>query len=156
MAPRESRLQTRERAATHLAEGVLPQLDKFVSEEAFEQVCQEWLVDRLDAAEAGRWWGSIRRREEGELRSRVYEADTVAVGGDRRVLALGSCKWPNSGNQGHEHDAAELDKLEVIRRELGAPEADLFFFDRTGFSARLRELAAKRDDVHLVLARDLG
>lgn len=156
VAPRASRLQTRDRAAAYLAEGVIPRLDKFVSEDAFERVCQEWLVDRLDAAEAGRWWGSIRRQEEGRPRSRVYEADAVAVGADGRVLALGSCKWPDGRNEKHEHDAAELDKLELVRRELDAPAADLYFFDRTGFSARLRELAAERDDIHLVLARDLG
>lgn len=156
VAPRESRLQTRDRAAAYLAEGVMPQLDKFVSEDAFERVCQAWLVDRLEAAEAGRWWGSIRRQEEGKQRTRAYEADAVAVGGDGRVRALGSCKWPDARNEKHEHDAAELDKLEVVRSELDAPEADLYFFDRTGFSPRLRELAAERDDIHLVLARDLG
>lgn len=155
VAPRESRLHSREQARLHLEQVVAPQLDKFVSEDAFERICQEWLRERLDdAVEAGRWWGPIRGREEGKLRSRAYEADAVAVGANGEILALGSCKWPTG--DGHEHSAAELDKLERIRAELDAPEAHLFFFDRSRFSPRLRELAAKRDDVELVLPSELA
>jgi AAA+ ATPase superfamily predicted ATPase len=157
VAPRESRLQTREDAGRYLDESVLPELDKFVSEDAFERVCQDWLLRRLDAAaQTGRWWGSIRRREDGKLRSRPYEADVVAVDSQGTVLALGSCKWPAATTTGHEHGAGELAKLETIRSELEAPEADLYFFDRLAFSPRLRELEAEREDVHLVLADQLG
>jgi uncharacterized protein len=157
VAPRESRLQTRADADRYLEDAVMPQLDKFVSEDAFERVCQDWLLRHLDrATEAGRWWGGIRRREEGKLRSRQYESDAVAVDEHGTVLALGSCKWPDPANAGHEHPAGELDKLETIRAELDAPEAHLYFFDRVGFSPRLRELEAERDDVHLVLAADLA
>lgn len=157
VAPRESRLQSREAADRYLQEAVLPQLDKFVSEEAFEQVCQDWLLRRLDAAaRVGRWWGSIRRREGGALRSRQYEADVAAVDENGAVVALGSCKWPGAGTRDHVHDAGELDKLETIRSELGAGDAQLYFFDRVAFSPRLRELADERDDVHLVLAGQLG
>ncbi|HEX5526386.1 MAG TPA: hypothetical protein VFX44_04190 [Solirubrobacterales bacterium] len=70
-------------------------------------------------------------------------------------MALGSCKWPESGNERHQHEAGELDKLETIREELGAPGAKLYLFDRTGFSPRLRKLASEREDVHLVLAGEL-
>jgi hypothetical protein len=80
----------------------------------------------------------------------------VAVDGDGAVLALGSCKWPQGQNTDHEHGTVELDKLETIRDELGAPEADLYFFDRVGFSTRLHELAGERDDVHLVPVAELG
>ncbi|HMI82354.1 MAG TPA: hypothetical protein VK480_11240, partial [Solirubrobacterales bacterium] len=55
----------------------------------------------------------------------------------------------------HVHEAGELDKLETIRSELGAPGAHLYFFDRVAFSPRLQELAAERDDVHLVLSERL-
>ena len=138
-----------------MEQAVAPQLDEFVSEDAFERICQAWLRERVEeAVEAGRWWGPIRRREGGKLRSRAYEADAVAVGESGEVLALGSCKW--SASAAHEHSAAELDKLELIREELGAPQARLYFFDRVGFSRRLRELAGERDDIELVLARDLG
>lgn len=157
VAPRESRLQTREDAGRYLDEAVMPELDKFVSEDAFERVCQGWLLRRLDAAvEAGRWWGSIRRREEGKTRSRSYEADAVAIDAQGAVLALGSCKWPGEKTVSHVHGAAELDKLETIRSELGAPDAQLYFFDRLAFSPRLRELEAEREDVHLVPVAQLG
>ncbi len=157
VAPRESRLQSRADADRYLADSVLPELDKFVSEEAFERVCQDWLLRNLDtAAEVGRWWGAIRRREEGALRSRQYEADVVAVDEAGTVVALGSCKWPNARTPDHVHDASELDKLETIRTELGAEGAPLYFFDRVAFSPRLRELEAERDDVRLVLADQLG
>jgi len=157
VAPRESRLQTRVDADRYLAEVVLPGLDKFVSEDAFERVCQDWLLGQLDAAtEVGRWWGSIRRSEEGRLRSRSYEADAVAIDEEGVILALGSCKWPDRATAGHVHDAGELDKLETIRAELKAPDAHLYFFDRTAFSPRLRELEAEREDVHLVLPGQFG
>ena len=156
VAPRESRLHSREQADRYLEEAVVPELDKFVSEDAFERICQEWLGREVDgAAKAGRWWGPIRRREEGKLRSRTYEADAVAVDERGEVIALGSCKWPAAGSV-HEHGAEELDKLEVIRNELDAPRAGLYFFDRTGFSPRLRELAAERDDVRLVPTGELA
>jgi hypothetical protein len=156
VAPRESRLANREQADRYLEESVMPELDKFVSEDAFERVCQEWLAGELEAAEVGWWWGSIRRREDGALRSRSYEADAVALDGDGKVMALGSCKWPRAAGKSHTHDAEELAKLETVRAELKAPDASLYFFDRTAFSPRLRELEAERDDVHLVLASELG
>ncbi len=157
VAPRESRLHTREQADRYLEQAVLPQLDKFVSEDAFERVCQDWLLRNVDdAVEAGRWWGPIRRRENGRRRSRDYEADAAAVDERGEVIALGSCKWPAATAGPHEHGAEELDKLEVVRDELGATGASLYFFDRSGFSARLRELAERRDDVRLVIAAELG
>lgn len=155
VAPRESRLATRRDADRYLEESVLPELDKFVSEDAFERVCQDWLGEELGAAEVGWWWGSIRRRGKGQLRNRTYEADAVAVDAEGRVMALGSCKWPEAGNDQHVHEAGELDKLETIRDELEAPDAALYFFDRVGFSPRLHELSSEREDVHLVLASDL-
>lgn len=157
VAPRESRLQSRAGADRYLEEAVLPQLDKFVSEDAFERVCQSWLLGHLDAAaETGRWWGSIRRREEGALRSRPYEADVAAVDSEGVFLALGSCKWADRGSASHAHPASELDKLETIRAHLEAPSAHLYFFDRVAFSPRLRELAAERDDIHLVHVEQLA
>lgn len=156
VAPRESRLGTRRDADRYLEEAVMPALDKFVSEDAFERVCQAWLGEALDAAEVGWWWGSIRRSEDGRQRNRSYEADAVAVDGDGQVMALASCKWPAADNDQPLHEAGELDKLETIREELEAPGAALYFFDRRGFSPRLHELASEREDVHLVLARELS
>lgn len=157
VAPRESRLQSRRDADRYLGEALLPQLDKFVSEDAFERVCQDWLLRQLDGAvESGRWWGSVRRREDGQLRSRTREADVVAIDEQGAVIALGSCKWPGPGGDHHVHEAGELDNLEVIRDELEAPRAQLYFFDRVAFSPRLRELERERDDVHLIPVEQLA
>ncbi len=99
---------------------------------------------------------TVRRREGGRPRSRHYEADAVAVDEAGRVLAVGSCKWPGPGGESRAHGADELAKLEVIREELQAPSAPMYFFDRVAFSARLLELAVERDDVRLIPASDLA
>lgn len=151
VAPYESRLQTRESARRHLEETVLPQLDHFVSRDAFEEVCQQWVLRHIpNAAEVGRWWGSKRARENGELRTRQYEADVVPVDSSGKALALGACKWSSD-----EHPVEELKKLEIIAQLLETPAVPLYFFDRTGFSQSLRNLDGQRDDVHLIVLADL-
>lgn len=154
VAPYESRLQSRADARRHLEETVLPQLDHFVARDAFEEVCQRWALQHVPGAvEVGRWWGSKRVRTPQGLRNRQYEADVAALDADGRVLALGSCKWSDG-----EHDAGELDKLETIASMLDAEAPQLLFFDRTGFSPRLREIAAERgpEGVRLVPVSELG
>jgi AAA+ ATPase superfamily predicted ATPase len=153
IAPYQSRLQSRAGARAHLAETVLPTLDEFVSRDAFEEVCQRWALAHIPGAvEVGRWWGSRRVRTPEGLRTRRYEADVVALDASRRVLALGSCKWSR-----RLHDAAELDKLETIAQLLEVEDRPaLYFFDRTGFSKRLRELAHERADVRLVRTAEIS
>lgn len=153
---RESRLHTRANAERYLADGVIPQLDKFVSEEAFERVCQDWTRTHLpEAAEVGRWWGSIRRSEGGRQRSRRFEADVAAVDEGGSIVALGSCKWVDASTPHHRHPTVELDKLETIRSHLGAADARLLFFDRVGFSPRLEQLSREREDVQLVQVEEM-
>jgi len=154
VAPFESRLQSRASARQHLAETVLPQLDAFVSRDAFEEICRRWMLEHVpEAVEVGRWWGSKRVRTPEGLRNRQYEADVAALDPDGRLVALGSCKWSDG-----EHDAGELDKLETVAALMGADAVPpLYFFDRSGFSPRLRELARERGDdaVRLVTVADL-
>lgn len=151
VAPYESRLATRESARRHLDETVARELDHFVSRDAFEEVCQQWLLRHTPAAvEAGRWWGSRRTRENGELRTRQYEADVVAVDASGNVLAVGSCKWSRS-----KHPAEELSKLEIVAQLLEAPEPSFYFFDRTGFTKPLLVRSNERDDIHLITVGDL-
>jgi len=157
VAPRESRLQTREDAKGYLDDSVLPRLDKFVSEDAFERVCRDWALRNIDSAvEVGGWWGPIRAREGGALRTRQYEADVVAIDEGGKVLAVGSCKWPDGETADHAHDAGELDKLERIRAELDAPDAQLCFFDPVAFSPRLHELQRERSDVRLISTDEMA
>lgn len=152
VAPFESRLQTRAAARDHLDQTVMPTLDHFVSGAAFEEISQEWALRNVPAAvEVGRWWGNKKVRTADGPRNRQYEADVVAIDADGRVIALGSCKWSD-----RKHDAAELDKLEAVagmlRKEelLAGDGVPFLFFDRTGFSPRLREIAAQRADVRLI------
>lgn len=157
VAPFESRLQTRTLARAHLDHRVLPDLDHFVSGDAFEEVAQAWTLAAVEAAvDVGRWWGNRKVRTPEGPRNRQYEADVVPIDADGKVLALGSCKWSVD-----EHQAGELDKLETVadmlRKDglLASETVPLYFFDRTGFSDRLREVAAERDDVHLITTSQL-
>ncbi len=152
VAPYESRLQSRSSARRHLHETVLPALDEFVSRDAFEEVCQRWALDHIpEAVEVGRWWGSKRVRTPDGLRTRRYEADVAAVDATGKIVALGSCKW--SANA---HDAGELDKLQTVAQMLDLEDPPLYFFDRTGFSDRLRQIGRERSGVHLIGTSDMG
>ncbi|HEV2998589.1 MAG TPA: ATP-binding protein [Solirubrobacteraceae bacterium] len=152
VAPYESRLQSRAEARRHLQETVLPALEHFVSGDAFEEVCQRWALEHIPGAvEVGRWWGSKRVRTSEGLRTRRYEADVVAVDAEGEILALGSCKWSVNA-----HDAVELDKLQTVARMLDIQEPPLYFFDRTGFSERLYEIARERSEVHLIRTDEMG
>jgi uncharacterized protein len=152
VAPYESRLRSRASAHRHLHETVLPALDEFVSRDAFEEVCQRWTLERIPhAVEVGRWWGSKRVRTTEGLRTRRYEADVVAIDAAGRVLALGSCKWSASP-----HGAAELDKLQTVAQMLEVDSPPMYFFDRTGFSERLRQISCERLDVHLIETSEMA
>jgi uncharacterized protein len=152
VAPYESRLQSRASASRHLRETVLLALDEFVARHAFEEICREWTLENVpEAVEVGSWWGSKRVRTAEGLRTRRYEADVAAVDAAGRIVALGSCKW--SSNL---HDAGELDKLQTVAQMLDAQDPPLYFFDRTGFSERLRQIARERADVHLIATSEMG
>jgi AAA+ ATPase superfamily predicted ATPase len=153
VGPGESRLASRADAERYLDQAIMPQLDKFISEDAYERICQRWTLRNVPGVvSVGQWWGSIRRRENGEPRSRRYEADIAGINENADVVVLGSCKWPDATTPDHVHRADELDKLETIRAHLHAPEAELLFFDPVAFSPRLQTLATERDDVRLVPA----
>jgi AAA+ ATPase superfamily predicted ATPase len=157
VAPFESRLQTRAAAQAHLEQTVMPALDHFVSGDAFEEVAQDWALRNVPGAvEVGRWWGSRKVRTPEGPRNHQFEADVVPIDAHGKVLALGSCKWSDN-----RHEADELDKLEIIAKMLdkesllAEPTVPLLFFDRTGFSKRLHDIDAERDDVRLIMTSDL-
>ena len=153
VAPYESQLRSRSSARRHLQETVLPKLDEFVSRDTFEEVCHEWALLHIPGAvEVGRWWGPKRIRTPEGLRTRRYEADVVAIDAAGAIVALGSCKW-----SAQPHDAVELDKLHTVSQMLGLHQPPaLYFFDRTGFSERLSEIARERPHVHLVSTSEMG
>lgn len=136
--PYEGRLHSRADAARHLEGRVLPQLDDFVSAPAYEQICQQWLRARVDAAAAGWWWGSLRERTPEGWRNVRREVDAVAVDDAGSVIALGTCKW----TRGPMPDS-ERALLRGLAPRIGAGDAepDLYFFSRSGFSPALLDEA---------------
>lgn len=152
--PHAARLSTAASARRHLDGYVLPRLDEFVSAPAFEEVCRDWLAERLSAAAVGRWWGKIREQTPEGARSIQREADVMVIDGDDRVLALGSCKW----TQGSQRDI-ERRKLERIASEVcvHGEEPEYFFFSREGFDDGLERTATTDPDrYHLIPVEDLS
>ena len=145
--PSYDRLIDARGAQRHLERRVLPQLDEFVSSPAFEEVCQGWLARELDAAATGRWWGKVREMRGKDLRDIDRELDVVAVDDDRRVIAVGSCKWTTG-----EMPYSEMSKLTALASHLtpdGAPPL-LCLFARHGFAPRLVEEAERNRRIRLV------
>ena len=87
-------------------------------------------------AELGAWWS-------GEC-----EIDVIAVDDRNRITLAGSCKWTN--------EAADVREYAALQRALtlsGLPAEDphLALFCRSGFTDRLRALAAAQDPPRLLL-----
>lgn len=145
--PYESRLHRRADAHRHLREVVLPRLDDFVSRPTFEQVCQGWLRAQTDAAAAGWWWGAVKEPREQGQGTVQREIDAVAVDHERRVLAVGSCKWTAS--------RMTVEQLEALRSLAALHASDgsdpqLYLFSRSGFDAKLKARAREDPSCRLV------
>lgn len=123
---------------------VVDDLDNLMGQ-TFEDCCRHWVGHYADeelvghAEELGAWWS----------RDGSVEIDIVGVGRHRYQL-LGSCKWRRTV------DEDVLEELYDHRAALGgkAARARLALFAREGFTARVRERAAK-EGVILVTAADL-
>lgn len=150
--PSQGRLIDPAGARRHLQGRVLPDLDEFVAAPAFEEVCQEWLLDATDAAAVGWWWGTVRAMRGTQLRSDQRELDAVALADDGQVLAVGSCKW-TAGSL----PFSEKEKLEALGTHLAgkAPPPDLYFFSRGGFDQRLRSAASADPRLRLIEPADM-
>lgn len=150
--PAHDRLIDAGGAERHLRRRVLPELDEFVSSPAFEEVCQQWLLRKLDTAAVGRWWGKVREMRDKDLRDIEREIDVVAVDEEHRIVALGSCKW-TTGVLPH----SEKRKLDALAAHLlpDADPPDLYLFARSGFAQRLVREAESDSRIHLIAAGDL-
>lgn len=135
--PARSQLRTPALAAHYLRDGVLPHLDEFTAR-AWEVVAGQHVQRVTGVTAVGRWWGPVptgvgRRTEEREI-------DVVGVDAHRVPVVLGMCKWTN-----RPVGVAELRLLDRLAPHTGAgPEVHRFLFSRTGFDARLRDLADPR------------
>lgn len=150
--PYESRLHRRADVHKHLQALIMPALDDFVSRPAFEQVCQQWLRERLGAAAVGWWWGNIKETTADGPRSVRRELDVVAVDHEGSVMALGSCKW-TAGTMSQ----VEKRSIEHLAPTVAgaASEPDLYLFSRSGFNAELIAEAGAQERCHLLSAQDL-
>ena len=150
--PAQGRLADADGADRHLRGRVLPQLDEFVSAPAFEEVCQDWLRRRVDAAAVGWWWGRVRETRGADLRDLERELDAVAVNDEGDVIAIGSCKW-TAGPLPYSEKA----KLDALAGHLvpGSLPPQLFFFSRSGFDGHLTREASANERVQLVTPADL-
>ena len=144
--PAQGRLTDAAGARRHLDGYVLPRLDEFVAAPAFEEVCQEWLRDEVDAAAVGWWWGKVRELRDAGLRDVDGELDAVAVDDEGAPVAVASCKWTDG-----EMPAAERTKLEALARYLRPDDPPaLYLFSRSGFERSLREAASADPRLNLV------
>ncbi len=125
---------------------IAPRLHEYVSRPAFERACRDFLWRSLRAgtlpaslhfAEVGTWWGA------GDV-----EIDVVAVDEAGAVTAAGYCKWTNSTVDVGDYAALQSD---LARAGFGGVEPHLFLFSRSGFTERLRALAAAQVPPRLFL-----
>lgn len=148
--PGRSQLRTRQLARAYVRDRVLPELDHHASR-TWEDICQQHVLRTgAGVAAVGRWWGNVRAGAGG--RSEQREIDMVALDVERRVTALGSCKWTDR--------AMDFDQLNLLDRlapyvDDGAAEAERFLFSRSGFTDRLRRHADEDPRLHLVTPNDV-
>jgi uncharacterized protein len=149
--PARSRLRSRSQAEAYLAEVVMPQLDHFVSNGAWEHIAQEYVREREDAAVVGRWWGQVPTGE--QRRTRSQEIDIVAVDHAGAVSATGSCKWTTAALSRSEEQLLTATEPHIP----GAGDVKRhYFFSRDAFDPGLMRLAAADPDRYrLVTAADV-
>lgn len=118
-------------------------LDKYVSEDTFERISREYVWEAfhekrlpggLEIDRVGSWW-AVRGGQQDE-------ADVVAYAGKELVL-IGECKWTNA--PAGESDLHGVDKLLADNATELNPAKRIWrvIFSRSGFTDRLRKLAAK-------------
>lgn len=146
--PFEDRLVRAESIDRHLTETIAPAFDEFVSKPTFEEVAREFLMRVTDAAEVGPWWGQVPTGVGRQTEQR--EIDCVALSAERRVLAVGSCKWTATPvDSSEERLLARLQPHATGGDETRIPH---FFFSRSGFAPDLVGLAASDPDHYRLMA----
>jgi len=130
-----------------LAQRVRPDLDHFAAN-AFEEAARDFVAAR---ARAGQW--SFLPERIGSWWNREAELDVVAINQVERVALAGECKWSV-----HPVGTNILDDLQrqagIMVRENGIEEIQYAIFSRKGFTAALKERAA-RENVALFTVDDM-
>lgn len=149
--PYRSQLRTRAGAERHLRQTVLPQLEDFVSQPAFEDICRTHMQHAEQARLVGVWWGPVPTGE--GRRTEQRELDAVAIDQHDKVLAVGSCKWTRT-------PMSVAEESLLTRLQVHVPGAESvrrhYFYSRSGFEERLRRLgAADPERYRLLTPEDL-
>jgi hypothetical protein len=145
------------RPADHYAAEVAPALADHVAT-VFERLCREYTrrVWGRRASRVGAWWGPAlhdsRRRG-----VRTSEEIDVVGSGRSGVALVGECKWTTRKLSAQVLDDLQAHKIPALRQSgmKMTTQPDILLFSRSGFKQSLVEVAADRDDVHLVSAADL-
>lgn len=125
---------------------IAPSLHEFISYPIFENVCRQYLwralaqarlPEELAFTDIGAWWGG------GDI-----EIDVIALNEHRRVVLAGSCKWTNEPMDVSDYHHLQND---LARSGLEAQSPFLALFSRSGFTGRLRSLAAAQEPTRLLL-----
>lgn len=145
------------RPADHYALEVAPALADHVTP-VFEGLCREYTRRAWgrQASRVGSWWGHARHdlRRSGE---RTTEEIDVVGGRRSNVVLVGECKWTTRKMSAGVLDALEAYKIPALRQGglKVAARPEILLFSRSGFKQALVEVAAERDDVHLISTADL-
>jgi uncharacterized protein len=145
------------RPADHYAGEVAPLLTDHVAP-VFERLCREYVRATWgrQASRVGAWWGPAlnRLRRSGE---RSAEEIDIVGSGRGRVTIVGECKWTTRKLSARVLDDLEAYKLPALRQSglRVAAEPHILLFSRSGFKQALVEIAADREDVHLMSAADV-
>lgn len=145
------------RPTDHYAGEVGPALADHVAP-VFERLCREYTrrVWGRRASRVSAWWGPALN----ELRrsgDRTTEEIDVVGSGRSGVALVGECKWTTrklSTRVLHELETYKIPALRQSGLKLSA-QPEILLFSRSGFKQGLVDLAAARDDVHLVTADDV-
>jgi uncharacterized protein len=135
---------------------IVPNLQQYISRPTFERACRQYLwraLDRghlptdLQLTEIGTWWGAGDR-----------ELDIVALDATGTTVLVGSCKWTNAPMDVSDYAVLSADVAACspqLKLDHGPPKTTpgpwLALFSRSGFTARLEELAARQDPARLLL-----
>jgi uncharacterized protein len=120
----------------------------FVFEQAVEQWMRATYAGRV--TQVGGWWGNARHDLRRQKVRQREEIDAVAVQG-RKVVAVAEAKWTTKVMGAEVLTDLDDYKLPALAQDgLTVDRPHIVLASRSGFSARLRELAADRAEVRLI------
>ena len=130
------KVTTKSRDPERIYENILPNIQTLHGR-MFEEFCKELIIDNYDVREIGRWWGTIVKRNAGEVSYESSDIDIVADinVGNAVVQLFVECKFRNERcGLSTLHDLEE--RMKSVNRN-GRP----MIISRSGFTDELLEYA---------------